>query len=99
MIRRRCGNAPFLGEPAVDEGEELRIDHVRRLGFLCSLQPGKSRENVVAGGARRARSRKVAQRVDDAGFPVDQGAVAIEGEDVEVVRRMAALGSSADALW
>src|SRR4029077_1770546 len=42
---------------------------------------------------------KWAQRVDDAGFPVDQGAVAIEGEDVEVVRRMAALGSSADALW
>jgi hypothetical protein len=25
-----------------------------------------------------------AQRVDDAGFPVDQGAVAIEGEDGEV---------------
>jgi len=82
----------------VDAGEELRIDHVRRLGFLRALQPGKCRQNVVA-GAPDERAPEVAQRVDDAGFPVDQGAVAIEGEDVKSVRRMAALGSSAEALW
>ena len=59
-------------------------DHVRRLGFLCSLQPGKSRQNVVAGALDEFASEAWAQRVDDAGFPVDQGAIAIEGEDVEV---------------
>src|SRR6202022_4682327 len=49
VIRRRRSNAPLLGKPAVDEGEELRIDHVRRLGFLYALQPGKWRQNIVAG--------------------------------------------------
>ena len=84
MIRRRCGNAPFLGELAVDAGEELRIDHVRRRGFLCRLQPGKCRQNVVAGTPDEFASKAWAQRVEDAGFPVDQSAIAIEGEDVEV---------------
>ena len=92
MIRCRCGNAPLLGEPAVDAGEELRIDHVRRLGFLRALQPGKCRQNVVAGAPDERAPEKWAQRVDDAGFPVDQGAVAIEGEDVEVCQAHGGVG-------
>src|SRR5439155_878160 len=81
MIRRRRGNAPLLGEQAVNEGEELGIDHLRRLGFLCRFVPGKGRQNVVAGASDELVPKKSAQRVDDAGFPVDRGAEWLHSAD------------------
>ena len=66
----------------------------------CALSSaGKCRQNVVARALDELASEEWAQRVDDAGFPVDQRAVAIEGEDLEVRQAHGGVSRSADGLW
>src|SRR5438876_1091079 len=83
LLLPRC-DAPFFGKPAVNPGEQLRIEHTGRFGFLSGLMPGEAGQDLVMRAFGRALSEDRPQCVDYPGFPIDQGAVAIEGEDFEI---------------
>ncbi len=64
--------------------EQLGIDHAGRLRLLRRFMPGEGLEHRVA---REGESRLAQQRLQrrvDAALPIDQRAVAVEGEDGEI---------------
>ena len=82
------GYVPFLGEAAIDAGEKIAVALCRCLALLCGFMPGMRLEDHVAiGRGAYAFGNPVGQRtkpVHHAGFPVDQRAVAIESQHLEV---------------
>ena len=79
-----CRNAPFLRQAAINGREQVAIDLRRRLDLLRRFMARMRFQNFVARQRPRRFARQGLQGFDHARFPVDQRAVAIEGQDFEV---------------
>ena len=74
-----------LGDAAVDPRQQLRVGQIGRGLLVSALLPGEGSEGRVASEVRPGivQDQRL-QGVPDPDFPVDQGAVAVEGEGTEV---------------
>ncbi len=79
-----CGRAPFLREPPIHDREQVAIELRRRLDLLEGLVPRVGFENVVAGKLAGRPFDERPERLEHPRFPVDQRAVAVEGQGFEV---------------
>ena len=74
----------MLGKPLIDDGEKLGIRHGRRGKLLHGLDAAMGLENFIArGGGLQALGQR-RERGDHAALPVDERAVAVERQDLEV---------------
>ena len=76
--------APTFREPGVDDGEQRRVAKRRRLFLLSLLLLAEGIERFLAGDLQMAFAHERLQRVPDPRLPIDQSAVAIEGQGLEV---------------
>ncbi len=75
---------PLLGEALVHHRQQLTIQLPGRLQLLHRFMPRMRFQDGVATERRFRPVGQRFQRFDHAGLPVDQGAVAIEGQHLEV---------------
>ena len=74
-----------VGDAAMDASQQLRVEEVGRLLLLQVLALPERKQRRVAGHVRvRVVQDQRLERVPDPGLPVDQGAVAVEGQDLVV---------------
>ena len=77
-------NAPFLGEAPINDREQVAIELGRRLDLLRGFMARVRLENFIPFERPRRLAGQGLQGFDHTRFPVDQRAVAIEGQGVEV---------------
>ena len=75
---------PVGRDRIVDAGEDLGIEGVRRLRLLLVLVAAEGGEPFAAVDPAPRPDREGLEGGADSGLPVDEGAVAVEGEGVEV---------------
>ena len=76
----------------MDDREKGRIAQRWRFALLFGLQAGENVERRLAADIQRFRGDERLQRIPQSGFPVDQRAIAIEGQRLEIAQLH--LGSS-----
>src|SRR5439155_25112253 len=82
-----CGrqrDTPLAREPPVHLGEQLRVAHGSGRGLLRHLVLRELRQRLLAPGRGIHCTQQRLQRGVQAALPVDQSAVAVEGEYLEV---------------
>ncbi len=77
-------DAPFLGQAAVDDQKKVAIVLRRRLQLLRGLVTGMGLEDLVAGQRLRQLAGERLEPLDHSRFPVDERAVAVECQGLEV---------------
>ncbi len=78
-------DAPLVGQPAMHLGQDLRVELARRLGLARRLDRAEGfQEGVVVEVAAAMAVHPRAQLGEDAALPVDQRAVTVEGQRVEL---------------
>src|SRR5262249_31231738 len=75
-----CGGTECVGEALAADGEELAVAHRRGLQLLRPLILSMELEHVLARRLARGAAPERLQRGVHAALPVDERAVAIEGE-------------------
>jgi hypothetical protein len=70
---------PKVGELTVNFCQQLRIRHFRRCRLLRRLVLGEGRQRGVGRERQAARFEKRSKCRKDAGFPIDEGSVTVEG--------------------
>jgi hypothetical protein len=77
-------DAPLLGEALVDNRQQVPISLCRRIALLAGLVTRMRLEDLLAGGRTRRSLGEAFQRLNHPALPIDQGAVTVEGERVEI---------------
>ena len=91
-------NAPFFREAPVDGRQQLTVGLCRRLDLLRGFMPRMRLENGVARELPRRLARERLEGLDDPRFPVDERAIAIEGQGFELGELRRRLALKADIL-
>src|SRR5215469_6051099 len=65
-------------------GEEFRVEHGGRCGLLRSLVSRKLGQHLIALRRDPRGAQQWLQRCIQTRLPIDQGAVAVEGQDLEI---------------
>ena len=78
------GDAPILGEALVDDPEDFPVVLRRRLQLLCGFVARVGLEDFVARKRPPDLRGELSERREHAALPVDERAVAIEGQHFEV---------------
>ena len=76
--------APLLGEPLVNDGEQIPVEAGRRRPLLRGFMARMRLEDLILRQRPHRLGGKRPQRRQHAALPVDQRAVAIEGKDLEI---------------
>jgi len=84
VICGRQRDTPLAREPPVHLGEQLRVAHGRGRGLLRRLVLRELRQRLLAPGRGIHCTQQRLQGGVQAALPVDQSAVAVEGEYLEV---------------
>src|SRR6266576_5991131 len=77
-------HTPLLGKALVDDRQQVPISLRRSIVLLAVLVTRMRLKNLVAGQLAPHPTGEALQRLDHPALPVDQGAVAVEGECVEI---------------
>src|ERR1700722_3688217 len=82
LVRRM--DAPLFGKTLVDDREQVPISHCRRIALLAGLVTGVRLKYLVTRERPPGPAAEALQGLDHPALPIDQRAVTVEGERVEI---------------